>query len=172
MLNGLQDHELFPDNELNDNGDLVHFMLLAESEPVKMEEALSDPKWMCAINEKVESIEKNKTWELVDLLEGNKPISVRWVYKVKENSKGEIIKHKARLIAKGFLQRQGIDFEEVFAPVAKIETIGLVVGIANNNNWSIYQMISVFEWPFGRRGVFGTTFWFYYKKIKNLSSID
>ena len=59
---------------------------------------------------------------------------------MKANRKGEIIKHKARLVAKGFLQREDIDFEEVFTPIARIETIRLVVGIANNNNWSIYQM--------------------------------
>lgn len=64
---------------------------------------------------------------------------MRWVFKVKVNLKGEIIKRKARLVAKGFLQRQGINFKEVFTPITRIETIRLIVGIANNNNWSIYQ---------------------------------
>ena len=65
---------------------------------------------------------------------------MRWVYKVKANPKGEVIKHKARLVAKGFLQREGIDYEEVFTPVARLETIRLVVGIAHSNNWMVYQM--------------------------------
>jgi hypothetical protein len=65
---------------------------------------------------------------------------VKWVFKVKVNSQGEVTRHKARLVAKGFLQKEGIDFDEVFAPVARIETIRLVVGIANINNWSMYQM--------------------------------
>lgn len=125
---------------MNNDGDFVHFALMAESEPVNEEEALSDPKWICAMKEELESIEKKGTWELVDLPLGKKPIGVRWVYKVKANPKGEVIKHKARLVAKGFLQREGIDYEEVFAPVARLETIRLVVGIAHNNNWMVYQM--------------------------------
>ena len=59
---------------------------------------------------------------------------------MKANAKDEVVKRKAQLVAKGFLQRECIDFEEVFALVARIEIIRLVVGIANNNNWSIYKM--------------------------------
>ncbi|XP_058765508.1 uncharacterized protein LOC131639000 [Vicia villosa] len=108
----LQECERFQDNEVNNEGDFVHFALMAESEPVNTEEALRDPKWICAMKEELESIEKNGTWELVDLPHGKKPIGVRWVFKVKANPKGEIIKYKARFVAKGFLQREGIDFEE------------------------------------------------------------
>ncbi|XP_058763573.1 uncharacterized protein LOC131637024 [Vicia villosa] len=91
----IQDCELFRDNKVSDDGNFVHFALMVESEPAKMEEALIDPKWVCTMKEKLESIEKNKTWELVDLPEGKKSIGVIWVYKVKANPKGEIIKHKA-----------------------------------------------------------------------------
>jgi len=136
----LRDCELFRDREINNEGDLIHFALMAESEPVNTEEALSDPKWMCAMKEELNSIEKNSTWMLVDLPKGKKAIGVKWVYKVKANPKGEIIKHKARLVAKGFLQKEGIDFDEVFAPVARHETIRLVVAMANNNSWPLYQM--------------------------------
>lgn len=66
---------------------------MVESEPIKIEDASSDPKWICAMNDELKLIEKNKTWELVDLPEGKKPIGVRWVYKMKENPKGTIIKH-------------------------------------------------------------------------------
>lgn len=92
------------------------------------------------MKEEFESAEKNNTWELVDFPKGKNPIGVKWLYKVKENPRGDDVKHKARFIAKGVLKKEGIDFEEVFAPVAKIQTIWLVVGIANNKNWSIYQM--------------------------------
>lgn len=68
------------------------------------------------------------------LLEGKKPIGVRWAYKVKVNPTGEIIKHMDQLVAKVFLQREGTNFEEVFALVVRIKTIRLVVSIANNNN--------------------------------------
>lgn len=63
------------------------------------------------MNEEVKSIEKNKTWELVDLPQEKKLIGVRWVYKVKENLKGEVIKHMTILLAKGFLQIEGINLE-------------------------------------------------------------
>lgn len=66
----LQDCELFQDNKVNDDGDFIHFTLTAKSEPVKMEEALSDPKWICATKEELESIEKKNTWELVNLPKG------------------------------------------------------------------------------------------------------
>lgn len=67
---------------------------MVESEPMKNEEALSDPKLICVMKEELKSIEKNKIWELVKLPQGNKPIGVKWVYKVNANHKGEIIKHK------------------------------------------------------------------------------
>lgn len=86
-----------------------------------MEKPLSDPKCICAMKEELESIQKNNNWDLVDLPEEKKQICVIWVLKVKENPKGEIINHKARLIAKGFLQREGMYFEEVFTLVDRID---------------------------------------------------
>jgi len=62
------------------------------------------------------AVEENRTWELVDPPIGCQPIGLKWVYKVKRNERGEVVRHKARLVAKGFVQREGIDFEEVFAP--------------------------------------------------------
>lgn len=126
---------MFRDNEVIDDGDFSHFSLMAEFEPIKTEEDLSDPKWICAMKEELESIKKNNTWELIDLSGGKKPIGVKWVFKVKENPKGEMIKHKARLYAKRFLQREGIDFKDVFVPVTRTDTIRIFVGIANNHNW-------------------------------------
>lgn len=87
---------------------------MAESEPDKTEEASSHPKWICAMKEELEPIEKNNTRVLVYLSEGKKPIGVKWVFKVKVNPKAEISKHKARLVAKVFLQRECINFKEVF----------------------------------------------------------
>src|ERR1044072_8109551 len=92
------------------------------------------------MKEEVKSIEDNNTWSLVELPQGKKEIDVKWVYKLKMNPKGEVTRHKARLVAKGFLQKEGIDFDEVFAPVARHETIWLVVAVANINSWPLYQM--------------------------------
>ncbi|GAU38708.1 hypothetical protein TSUD_396360 [Trifolium subterraneum] len=136
----LQEYEITQDNEVNEEGDLVHLAFLADSEPVNDSEALKSSKWKEAMKEELRSIENNNTWSLTELPPMKKAIAVKWVYKVKMSPQGEITRHKARLVAKGFLQREGIDYEEVYAPVARIETIRLVVAMANSNNWSIHQM--------------------------------
>ncbi|GAU30308.1 hypothetical protein TSUD_385290 [Trifolium subterraneum] len=136
----LQECEITQDNEVNEEGDLVHLAFLADSEPVNDSEALKSSKWREAVKEELRSIESNNTWSLTELPPMKKAIAVKWVYKVKMSPQGEITRHKATLVAKRFLQREGIDYEEVYAPVARIETIRLVVAMANINNWSIHQM--------------------------------
>ena len=69
-----------------------------------------------------------------------KPIAVKWVYKVKKNPKGEICKYKARLVAKGFLQKAGTDFNEVFAPIARMETMRIITAIASQKGWYMHHM--------------------------------
>jgi len=69
-----------------------------------------------------------------------KPIDVKWVFKLKLNLDGKISKRKARLVARGFLQRKGLDYSEVFALVARIETIRLVVALANGKGWPMFQL--------------------------------
>eukprot|EP00253_Pinus_taeda_P003787 PITA_03787 len=92
------------------------------------------------MNEEIGAIEKSKTWELVDLPEGKKAIGVKWVYKTKSNAEGKIDMHKARLIVKGYKQQQGRDYDETFAPVARMETVRTVLSIAAQHKWKIYQM--------------------------------
>ena len=81
-------------------------------------------------DEEMKVIQKNDTWELTTLLKGHEPIGVKWVYKVKKNAEGKIEKYKACLVAKGYKQQARIDYEEVFAPVAHMETICLVISLA------------------------------------------
>ena len=71
-------------------------------------------------------------WTLTTLPAGHKPIGLKWVYKLKKNTEGDVIKHKARLVAKGYVQRQGINFEEVFAPVARLDTVRVILAVAAN----------------------------------------
>ncbi|KAL5537821.1 hypothetical protein UlMin_043514 [Ulmus minor] len=92
------------------------------------------------MDEEIKAIEKNDTWELTSLPKGHKAIGVKWVYKTKRNAKGEIERHKARLVAKGYSQKAGIDYDEVFAPVARLETIRLIISLAAQNKWKIQQM--------------------------------
>ncbi|KAK3017933.1 hypothetical protein RJ639_004022 [Escallonia herrerae] len=80
-------------------------------------------KWRKAMNEEIGAIVKNDTWELTTLQYGKKLIGVKWVYKVKKNSKGKVERYKVRLVVKRYKQRAGIDYDEVFAPVVRLETI-------------------------------------------------
>ncbi|GJS30973.1 copia-type polyprotein [Tanacetum coccineum] len=88
----------------------------------------------------IDSIEKNKTWELTILPAGTKPIGVKWVFKTKLNEKGEVEKHKARLVAKGYAQQYGVDYTEVFAPVARLDTIRLILALAAHHGWDVFQL--------------------------------
>nr|GEV87406.1 NB-ARC domains-containing protein [Tanacetum cinerariifolium] len=114
--------------------------LYAECEPLVFKEAMKSKKWRQAIEEEINSIEKNDTWELTTLPKGQKDIRVKWVYKAKKNAKGEVKKYKARLVAKGYKQKHGIDYEEVFAPIARLETIRMIIVIAAQHKWKIHQM--------------------------------
>jgi len=136
----LTDCEITYDNAVNDEGGLIHFALLAYAEPINYKEALKTNVWRRAMVEELQSIEKNQTWELVNFPEKKKKIDVKWVFKVKLNYEGQATKHKARLVAKGFLQKQGIDYNEVFALVARIEIVRLVTAIACRYEWSLYHL--------------------------------
>lgn len=83
----------------------------------------------------ISAIERNKTRKLAELPPGHKTISVKWVYKLKRDANGDVINHKERLVVKGYVQRQGIDFEEVFTPVTRLETVKLLLALAANNEW-------------------------------------
>ncbi|GJZ21641.1 ribonuclease H-like domain, reverse transcriptase, RNA-dependent DNA polymerase [Tanacetum coccineum] len=100
----------------------------------------SDQKWIEAIKTELDSINRNNTWELTTLPTGHKAIGLKWIFKTKKDANGDIIKHKARLVAKGYIQQHGIDFEEVFAPVARMETIRLLLAIAATNKWEVHHL--------------------------------
>jgi hypothetical protein len=90
--------------------------------------------------EEMKSITDNSTWDLVDLPPGHRPIGLKWVFKVKRDENGDIVRHKARLVAKGYIQRAGIDYDEVFAPVARIESVRLLIALAANQGWEVHHM--------------------------------
>ncbi|XP_050888672.1 uncharacterized mitochondrial protein AtMg00820-like [Lathyrus oleraceus] len=112
MPAGLQECVITLDDMVDDKDELVHYVFYVDVEPVNAVEALKDSNWIKAMNEEWKSIEVNSTWSLVELLKCNKEIDLKWVYKMKLNSKGEVTQHKARLVAKGFLRKEGIDFDE------------------------------------------------------------
>jgi hypothetical protein len=86
--------------------------------------------WKRAMEEEMASLDKNEAWDLVELLAGRKPIGSKWVFKKKLNVEGKVEKYKARLVAKGYSQVEGIDFREIFSPVAKLTSIRLLLYVA------------------------------------------
>ena len=115
-------------------------LLLLNEEPSDYSEAVEQKVWREACDEEITSIVKNNTWDLVDLPPGAKAIGLKWIFKIKRNSDGTINKHKSRLVAKGYIQRHGIDYEEVFAPVARIETVRLIISLAASNGWQVHHL--------------------------------
>eukprot|EP01018_Ginkgo_biloba_P002260 Gb_17709 [translate_table: standard] len=84
-----------------------------------------------------DTLMRNNTWDLVVLPSGKKPIGCKWVYKVKCKVDGTLDKYKARLIAKGFSQVEGIDYDETFAPTTKMSTIYLILAMATQFGWKV-----------------------------------
>lgn len=121
------------------NYDLIKEAMLDESEPIDCVPTMKDENWQYVMNEEIKVIEKNKIQELVHYSR-MKTIDVRWVYKLKFQTNGEISKHTVRLVTKGFLQKPGIDFNEVWALVSRVETIRLVVDITPYRGWKMHQL--------------------------------
>uniref|UniRef100_A0A251SKN6 Putative zinc finger, CCHC-type n=1 Tax=Helianthus annuus TaxID=4232 RepID=A0A251SKN6_HELAN len=119
---------------------VVNFVLYTSADPTSYEEASKDSRWTEAMDKEIESIHKNQTWELVDPPIHQKPIGVKWIYKTKYDEKGNVDKYKARLVVKGYKQKYGIDYQEVFAPVIRFETIRLVLALAAHHGWHLHQM--------------------------------
>jgi hypothetical protein len=113
---------------------------MVHDDPICFDEAVKQKKWRKAMDLEMEAIVKNKTWELVIPPEGIKRIGVKWIFRTKLNEKGEVDKCKARLVVKGYAQRHGIDYSEVFAPVARWDTIRLILALAAQKGWTVFQL--------------------------------
>ncbi|BFG32908.1 hypothetical protein CerSpe_191820 [Prunus speciosa] len=109
-------------------------------EPESFSEAVKDEAWKKATTEEISMIEKNSTWELADRPSSKPIVGVKWIYKTKLNLDGSIQKHKARLVAKGYTQKPGIDFNETFAPVARLDTIRTLIALAAQKGWKLWQL--------------------------------
>ena len=96
-------------------------------EPKTFSKAAKDPRWVDAMNEEMQALSKNETWDLVPSSHHQKAIGCRWIFKVKHNADDIVNRYKARLVAKGYAQRHGVDYEEAFALVAKMTTIRTVI---------------------------------------------
>jgi hypothetical protein len=100
---------------------------VSSDEPISFVEAEHNLSWRKAMMEEMDSIEENGTWSLVDLPPDRRPIGVKLVFKVKQDEHGEVSKHKARLVMKGYAQRHGIIYNEVFTLVARLDPVRLLI---------------------------------------------
>ncbi|GJT84855.1 putative ribonuclease H-like domain-containing protein [Tanacetum coccineum] len=127
----------------NNHKDFQHCLFacfLSQNEPKKISEALEDESWVDAMQEELLQFKIQKVWILVDLPYGKKAIGTKWVYRNKKDERGVVVRNKARLVAQGHRQEEGIDYDEVFAPVARIEAIRIFLAFASYMGFIVYQM--------------------------------
>lgn len=121
--------------------DYSEFLFLNDDkEPTSYSTEKGIVEWEESMKSELSVIEKNKTWKLLELPKGRKLIGLKWDFKIKRDPNGNILKHKARLVAKGFVQKHGVDFNEVFAPVARIDTMRILLALAAKNSWSVHHI--------------------------------
>ena len=107
--------------------------------PQTFQEALGDPKWKEAMQEEMRALKKNDRWDLVDLPNGKRVVGCKWVFIIKHKTDESVERYKARLVANAFTQTYGIDNEETFAPIAKMNSIWVLISLASNQDWPLHQ---------------------------------
>lgn len=135
-----------PTTECADTATLVEhcaYSVQEIPEPETFDEALSSPhakEWKLATDSEYQSLIDNDTWDLVELPEGRTAVGCKWVFKVKYNGEGKVERFKSRLVAKGYSQRQGLDFEETFSPVVRFSSIRTLLALAIQKDMIVHQM--------------------------------
>ncbi|RVW56445.1 Retrovirus-related Pol polyprotein from transposon RE1 [Vitis vinifera] len=108
--------------------------------PNTIQEALKISEWKKAVQDEIDALEKNGTWTITDLPVGKRPVGCKWIFTIKYKADGSVERFKARLVARGFTQSYGIDYQETFAPVAKLNTIRILLSLAVNQHWCLQQL--------------------------------
>ena len=111
----------------------------SEQVPRNIEEAILYEHWKIAVYDEMKALQNNNTWELTTLPDRKKPVGCKWVFTVKYKADGTVERYKARLVAKGYTQTYGIDYQETFSPVAKLNTIRILLSLAANLDWPLHQ---------------------------------
>jgi hypothetical protein len=122
------------------SGPIAQLNLVIDSEPSTFEEATKHKVWKDAMIEEYESILKNDVWEEVRRPQGKSVVTSKWLYKIKHATDGSVEKFKARFVARGFSQKEGIDYDEIFAPVSRYTSIRIIISLASVFDWKLHQM--------------------------------
>ncbi|GJS54493.1 retrovirus-related pol polyprotein from transposon TNT 1-94 [Tanacetum coccineum] len=153
-MSALEDYSIFDfsrdDEDDGAKADMNNLDTTIQEEPKKIIHALKDPNWIQAIHEELLQFTLQEVWTLVDLPNGKRAIGSKWVFKNKKDERGIVIRNKARLVAQGYTQEEGIDYDEVFASVARIEVIRLFLAYASFKDFVVYQMDVKSAFLYGR----------------------
>ncbi|GJX68965.1 putative ribonuclease H-like domain-containing protein [Tanacetum coccineum] len=140
----LEDYSIFDstsdDQDDGAEADMNNLDTTIQEEPKKVIHALKDPSWIEAMQEELLQFKLQEVWTLVQLANRKRAIGTKWVFRNKKDKRGIVIRNKARLVAQGYTQEEGIDYDEVFAPVARIEAIRLFLAYASFKDFMVYQM--------------------------------
>jgi hypothetical protein len=117
-----------------------HYSFVSFHEPKRVYEALIDPNWVICMQEELNNFTRNEVWGLVERPKNHNIIGTKWVFRNKENENGIVVKNKSRLVAQGYTQVEGLDFDETFAPVARLESIRILLAYACSRDIKLYQM--------------------------------
>ena len=124
-------------------GDRVSLAYSKSPEPLSLREALTSSdkeKWTSAMEKEMKSLNENDVWRLVELPKDRKAVGSKWVFKLKVGANGSVERYKARLVAQGFSQKFGLDYDETFCPVVRFESIRTVIGLAVQNGLKMHQL--------------------------------
>ncbi|GKC67148.1 retrovirus-related pol polyprotein from transposon TNT 1-94 [Tanacetum coccineum] len=116
----------------------MYALTVSTTKPKNIKEAMLDHSWIESMQDELNQFKHLDVWELVERLVSRNIIAVKWIWKNKTDAKNTVIRHKSRLVGKGYGQEEGINFEEYFAPVARLEAVRIFVAYAAHKNFPIY----------------------------------
>jgi hypothetical protein len=116
-----------------------HYSIIFSIEPFKVEDILRDPDWVVTIQKELNNFKRNQLWSLVERPKKNIVVT-KWVFHNKKDEHGVVTRNKTRIIAKCYSQIEGLDFDEIFAPVARLESIHILLAYATHHDFNLYQM--------------------------------
>nr|GEX40796.1 retrovirus-related Pol polyprotein from transposon TNT 1-94 [Tanacetum cinerariifolium] len=120
--------------------EFINIFSTRQTEPKNIKEAMADSAWIESMQEELHQFDRLDVWELVDRPLYTNVINLKWLWKNKRDEENTVIRNKSRLVAKGYVQKEGVDFEESFAPVARLEAVRLFIAYAAHKSFTIYQM--------------------------------